>query len=202
MLCSTYEEHLNFFLDGRLSVDTQIELFKHLAACAECRDFVEKTNRFRSAARKEEIAYPEKLDRTIFEEISRRKRVYTETPRLGHLVASWRKPVTMPRFAFAAMVFFVLLLGGLEIHDRVSTKLDNHLNPPATIPAYQMISPNVNPVGVIYIIAQPVPVESVKPFMPDTTFKKGAPHEPQSPAVAAFISLWSAVLERDGYCAG
>jgi hypothetical protein len=194
MSCSNYEENINLFLDGQLPVEAQIELFKHLAGCAECRDFVEKTSRFRSVARKEEIAYPEKLDRTIFEEISRRRRANAEKPRLSGLVSSWRRPVTMPRFAFAAMIFLLLLLSGLEIHDR--------LNPPAPIPAYQLMSPNATPIGFVYIIAQPIPAESFKPVMPDTTRKKGVPHEPQNPSVAAFISLWSTVLERNGNCAG
>jgi hypothetical protein len=194
MLCSTNEEHLNLFLDGLLPVAAQIELFKHLAACDGCRDFVEKSNRFRTAAREENIVFPERLDRTVFEEISRRKRIYAATPRLGELIASWRKPVALPRFALAAMVLMLFLFGGLEIHDR--------LNPPASIPAYQLMSPNANPVGIMYIIAQPVPFEAPKAAAPDTTHKKGAPHEPQNPSIAAFVSLWSAVLEHDGHCSG
>jgi len=194
MLCASHEEHVNLFLDGLLPVEAQIELFKHLALCPGCRDFVEKTNRFRLSARRESLAFPEKLDQTIFEEILRRRRFYAHKPQPARLFSSWLRPVALPRFAFAAMMFLLLLLGGLEVYDR--------LNPPAPVPAQQIMLPNANPVGVIYIIAQPAPAELPTTISPDTTIKKGVPHEPENPAVNAFVSLWSAVLVHDGFCAG
>lgn len=194
MLCASHEENLNLFLDGQLPVEAQIELFKHLAGCDGCRDFLEKTNRFRAAARREKIPFPENLDRALFEEILRRRHAHARETPTRRIFPGWRQPVAVPKFAVAAVVIILLVLSGLEINDR--------LTPPPAIPVYQMMMPNANPVGVIYIIAQPMPVESFKSVMPDTTLKKGTPHEPPNPSIAAFISLWSAVLEHDGFCAG
>lgn len=194
MQCANHEENLNLFLDGQLPAEAQIGLFKHLAQCSDCRDFLEKANRFRRLARSETVAFPEKIDRLLYEEILRRGKAASEPKPARSAPPAWRQRVAVPRFAVAAVIALLLLLGGMEIQNR--------LNPPPAIPVYQMMMPNANPVGVIYIIAQPVPFEPPTPVSPEALPKKGVPHESQNPAVAAFISLWSAVLERDDYCAG
>jgi len=195
MPCSSQAANVDLFLDGQLTVEAQIDLFKHLAGCHECRDFLEKTNRLRTAARQEEPRFPEHLDRAIFEEIHRRRQVYSARSAGRHLLSGWRHPVAVPRFAVAALLILVLVLAALEINDR--------FNPPNAVPVYQLLSPETNPIGVIYIIAQPVPMPAAapRPVAPDTTLQKGVPHEPQNPSIAAHISMWSAVLADVGVCA-
>ncbi len=112
--CRHYREWISMFIDTELESDSQQKLFKHLAVCDECQEFLDVQMKFKVARQNDEIEYPIELDSMIFEELKVRKNVYA----LGKIdppaerVPFWRRRVALSVPTAAALVMMSLLSVG------------------------------------------------------------------------------------------
>jgi hypothetical protein len=77
MNCNYYKEQVSLFIDNELGSGAQTHLFDHLANCLDCRLFLDSIMKFKSMKHEEEIAFPDEIDRDLFEEITQREYVYS-----------------------------------------------------------------------------------------------------------------------------
>jgi hypothetical protein len=77
MDCKHYREQVSLFIDNELGQGEQTQLFDHLANCMDCHLFLDSTMKFKSMKHGEEIAFPDEIDRNLFDEIKRREYVYS-----------------------------------------------------------------------------------------------------------------------------
>ncbi len=154
MICPQKEELLNQFIDGELDLSNQVDLFKHLAECSECRAFVDAAVRMREIRRKEQIPFPPDIDERVFSHLPQ-TRVMVRSQRGPATVSPgfWRRRFAVPlplAAAFLAItIFFGVMIGRLLV-----------LNSGEKGSAEEKLSATARPATVIMIYSVP-PVEIV-----------------------------------------
>ncbi len=110
--CKQYHEMINMFVDTELDQDSQHQLFKHLALCDECEEFLDVIMKFKVAKQQDQIEYPPELDSMVFEELKVRKNVYTigkiDPPAVK--IPFWRRQIALS-FPIAAVLVLSFLIG-------------------------------------------------------------------------------------------
>ena len=121
MVCPTTEERLNVYAGGELDVGSQATLFAHLAACEDCRTYLERVMSFRRLLREERIRVPPRGDIQLFERIAEIRRANMRSDRLHDPDPVWgaRGTISLKTGLAVASVVFVcgLLFGSLTSAD-------------------------------------------------------------------------------------
>lgn len=109
MNCDQYQESANLFLDGELDVQSEVELFRHISHCEECRSFVDVMSRISSVKDAEKIQFPPALDDKLFTRLagSRRGR-----PARSSFIGMFRREIAIS-LPLAAALVVILLFGGM-----------------------------------------------------------------------------------------
>jgi hypothetical protein len=103
MNCTEYREWASLFLDGELETHQQVDLFKHLAQCAECQSFIDVLLHAREAQRAERIPFPSDLDDRI---ISGLTPPWVIAP--ARTANFWKRTIALP-VPFAAAIAIILI---------------------------------------------------------------------------------------------
>jgi predicted anti-sigma-YlaC factor YlaD len=71
MNCEYYQEYISQFIDGELPPTTEVELFKHLGICEQCRTFLKDALLLRNTlALTRQVTVPSSLDQRILAQYS------------------------------------------------------------------------------------------------------------------------------------
>ncbi len=110
MDCNDYREQVSAFVDNELNQESQTHLFDHLAVCSECHLFLDSLMKFKSLKHQDETEYPTEIDVALFEEVNRRKFIYT-LGKNGIEVRQpfWQRRVALSVPALTALVAAVLI---------------------------------------------------------------------------------------------
>jgi anti-sigma factor RsiW len=153
------EETVNRYLDGELGLESQPELFTHLASCQACRETMDAVMTFRRVAREEYIAVPPSADERFFDRLADLKERTDRLDRAGDRESLWRsrRSVSLGTTVLMAFCLFVLGLylprasnqrvGGLVLGEQEMVDLD--------APVYGLMN-------TIYVITPGVTVESAR----------------------------------------
>jgi len=110
MNCQYYREQVSAFVDNELESSSQTALFDHLSECMECHLFLDSLMKFKSLKHREEEEFPHEIDEALFDEVHRRKYIYTLGKRgLEVKVPLWQRRVALPVPALAAMIVALVL---------------------------------------------------------------------------------------------
>ena len=112
MNCTTYQEEINHFIDGEMGTGQQVELFQHLAGCADCQSFIDAMVRMKEATRNEQITYPADLDDAVLGQVLSR----TPSPvriqgRMKRDANIWKRHITLPVPLAASLAVIIIGLG-------------------------------------------------------------------------------------------
>ena len=112
------EELVNYFVDGVLSADGQVELFEHLASCEGCRDDLDAVMTFRRMSRLEYIHVPPSIDDAFFQKLAARRIPSSAEKDTDRSILSANIPLSLRSLLVAACVFFAV---GLVVPSNIST---------------------------------------------------------------------------------
>ena len=103
MTCDKINELINLFVDGELDSAGQDEMFAHLSGCSDCRSFLQGLVQIRDIMHREQVAFPEEIDRAVLESMGSHR-----TPPVASL---WRGSINLPLPAVAAAALLVVVIG-------------------------------------------------------------------------------------------
>ncbi len=101
MDCEKNQEAVSLMIDGELPSVRQGELFRHLAACEECRTFLDGALRIRDAGMKDQPGFPREIDEELLARI----------PEARSRKAVRRRPFQLSRSLAAAVAIVLLAVG-------------------------------------------------------------------------------------------
>jgi len=112
MNCTTYQEEINHFIGGEMGMDRQVDLFQHLAGCADCQSFIDAMIRMKEATRNEQIAYPGGLDDAVLGQLLSRtpSPLQTQGP-IKRGVNIWKRRIALPVPLAASLAVIIIGLG-------------------------------------------------------------------------------------------
>lgn len=164
MECDHYRELANLFLDGSLDTHTQIELFKHITGCTQCRSYVDIMTKMNTIKDREEIKYPLAIDDKLFQRLAEyrmqsSKRKLSESGLFNFL----KKKVVLSVPLAAAIIIFAIL-GGIFFGTSLKKYPDENMM--ITLQQRQAVQPST----VIFFYELP-PVDVIgKPFLKNTRY--------------------------------
>ena len=151
MICNDKLELISAFIDGELSPRNKLELFKHIAACPDCRSFIDVMIRMREVEKKEQIIYPAEIDETLLSRLDGRQTMMhsdyrqttvTNLPQVRHRV-TLSVPVAIGAAAAAIMLGF--LLSGIVFREYESSTspsiIQSQYQPPTAVIFYYGMPP-------------------------------------------------------------
>jgi anti-sigma factor RsiW len=141
--CEEYQELVSAYVDGEILDDETAELFFHLGACPECRQFLSSVLRLQSFMQVTDV--PDNRHAAMKQEIDApdSRLVAMKQPPM------WKRKLAVSYPVAAAVVALMLLSGGLY-----ATK---QTQPPAVIHQTQTEYVYLAPMDLVNVIASPLP---------------------------------------------
>jgi hypothetical protein len=155
MYCEDRIDHLNELLDGSLAGPERMALFRHLAGCGECSDYLAVMLRFKSAAVRDDMPIPARIDdevlRTIPGSVRSRRFAVPNTPSMeGWFTHRFSAPFPVLAAGIVACIVAGIIIARLWIP-----------GPPAAQQTRNAVEPFGNPSAVIVVYGIP-PVDVVE----------------------------------------
>jgi hypothetical protein len=155
MYCDDRIDHLNELLDGSLAGPERMALFRHLAGCGECSDYLAVMLKFKSAAVRDDVPIPASIDDEVLRNIPGpahgRRFAVSDIPSMeGWFRHRFSAPFPVLAAGIAACIVAGIIIAQFWIP-----------GPPAVQPARTAIEPFGNPSAVIVLYGIP-PVDVVE----------------------------------------